>query len=201
MAHVRAAVCAMHLGARAPKAFINLHANCLSVQGIEKRRPAGAAVVFGFRVEKRFAAADAAVDARLLVVGIFAGEGSFRGFVARHIECKGLSAFFFEFGAPLVIGFLDFVGGHVGLFLVNKEKSSFRARKTRKLRESENQKEKYRRINMLPISWCQFCISFSVFFRVFRVTFASFATGSLEFKTQEEQEISIVEAQSGGKVA
>jgi hypothetical protein len=47
----------------------------------------------------------------------------------------------------------------------------------------------------------RFAFHFSAFFRDFREAFASFAFKNSELKPQEEQEISIVEAHSGGKVA
>jgi hypothetical protein len=198
---MRPAIGAMHLGTRAPKAFVYLGANGLGVQWIKKRRPACAAVVFGVGGKEWLAAADAGVGAGLLVVGVFAGEGSLGGFVSRHIKGQRLSAFFFEQGAPLVVGFLDFVVGHGGWILARKEKISFRTRKTQKLREKKTKKKEDLRIRRALASFNPILYFFLGIFRVFRVTFAPFASGSSVLKRQEEQEISIVEAQSGGKVA
>jgi hypothetical protein len=114
MAKMRAAIRAMHFGACAPKAFVHLGANGFFVQRIKKRRPACAAVVFGVGGKEGLAATDAGVGAALLVVGVFASEGSLGGFVSCHVEGEGLSAFGFELFAPLIVGFLDFVSGHDG---------------------------------------------------------------------------------------
>ena len=115
MAEVGAAIGAVHLGAGAPEAFVHFGAHSAGSLRIEKRGPAGAAVVFGFGVKQRLVATNAGVDAVSLVVGVFAGEGALGGFVARNVKGQRLSAFFAQLFAPLVISFLDFVVRHGGL--------------------------------------------------------------------------------------
>jgi hypothetical protein len=113
MAHVRAAICAMHLGALHEQNAIYLLAHRLWAERLVKRRPACAAVVFGGGIKQSLAAANATVDACLFVIRMLACESALSGFVARDIEGQGLSAFGFEFSAPLIVSFLDFEGHDV----------------------------------------------------------------------------------------
>ena len=75
-----------------------------------KSGPAAAGVKFAFSVEQRLAAADAAINARLMVVPIFAGEGSLRSFLPCDVILFGR-----ELLTPLVVGFFNAAFGFVGL--------------------------------------------------------------------------------------
>jgi hypothetical protein len=120
MAHVRAAICAMHLGSLHEQNTIDLLAHRLWTERLIKRRPTCAAVVFGRGIKQSLAAANATVNACLLVIRMLACESALGGFVAGHVKSQWLSAFGFEFGAPLIVSFLDFEGGHDG-FMKNKK--------------------------------------------------------------------------------
>ena len=103
MPQVRAALPAMHLGAPHKPAVIRLGGDIFFLAWLPETGPAGAGIEFALGIEQLRAAAYAAIDARLLAVIIFAGEGPFSAFLATNCVLLGG-----ELRLPLLVGLDDF---------------------------------------------------------------------------------------------
>src|SRR5438876_4021446 len=78
------------------------------IDRLVEARPAGAGLEFGRGIEQQLPAADALVDAVVLGVPVFAGEGALGAFLTRDAELLRRELF-----TPLRFGFLDaFAHGH-----------------------------------------------------------------------------------------
>jgi len=92
------------LGAPHAMTRVGLFTDVCRVERLEIARPAAARVELGVRFEQRRAAADAGVDAVLVVVDVFAGARRFGCRVARHAVLHRREQLL-----PLGIGLDDFV--------------------------------------------------------------------------------------------
>lgn len=108
---MRAAAAAFHFNAIHAERVIREVYHAVLADGFEEAGPAAGAGEFGVGAEERVAAGRAVVGAFAREVPVFAREGMFRGFVARH---------FIHFGrqhpAPLFVG--DVEGSGVGAGVV-----------------------------------------------------------------------------------
>ena len=108
MADVRAALLAMHFGARVAQMKIDICAQSLFTNGREERRPAAARFVFVVRLKQGVIAANAAVHPRQFAGFKLARKGAFRRCLARDMVGQGFSlAISCQLRLPLGIGFVD----------------------------------------------------------------------------------------------
>src|SRR5678815_3342621 len=101
---MRIAARAQHFGAPHEEAAILLERDGFFRHRRPEARPARAGIVFRRRFEQRRAAADAAIEARLLVVPMLAGERPLGAVLARDVILLGRQLFF-----PLGIALHDLV--------------------------------------------------------------------------------------------
>src|SRR5208282_199463 len=103
VSQVGVAAAAFHLDAAHPITVVRLGGHVFAGDGRVEAGPSAARLEFGFRVEQRSAAADAAVDALLVMVPVFAGEGGFCGGTAGHGILRGV-----ELLLPFLFRLVDF---------------------------------------------------------------------------------------------
>lgn len=92
------------LCARHAQAGIVLGGYGIALDGLPETGPASAGIVFGVRAEQLGAAADTAINTRVLAIVILAGEGAFGAFFARD-----LILFRAQLLLPFAVAFINFV--------------------------------------------------------------------------------------------
>src|SRR3989344_6845271 len=91
---MRAALAAHHFGAAHEETAVFLFSDVFGLHGCIKTRPAGAGIEFGVGTEKFRPTADTLVNALVLAVVIFAGEGALGAFLARDLVLLRREEFF-----------------------------------------------------------------------------------------------------------
>ena len=104
MSEMRVAYVAQNFGAYHAMTAIDVLTDIGGIERLEVARPAATGVELGVGLEQRRAAADAGVDAVLVVVDVFAGARRFGCRVARHAVLHRREQLL-----PLGIGLDDFV--------------------------------------------------------------------------------------------